>query len=274
MAKIIDIVSFVSTLYKTPETVSVIAFRVLISVKMEDVPEDIFNFIDDIGDLEMGELEDEGYRFGNEEKVEFLTSKHYSANTTKKIHYVLRLWKEWVSCSLIFVRFYLIYTICVFQVGEKNRKLRLSTKKVPTKSFHEFADDELCEWLPFFLAEIRTKQKEPYRALSYLEFCLCLQSYLKIHERDCRFLVEPKFSSIRNALDNVMKIRQREGRGNNPKKADVVSREVEKMVFEYLADDSSPKKVIQSLIYTLGINLMLRSGEHRSLSRNNFEVRL
>ena len=163
----------------------------------------------------------------------------------------MRLWRDWVI--------------------EKNKKLILSTISVPAKSFHEFTDEELIKWIPYFLVEIRTRKKETYRALSYLEFCLCLQSYLRLHKRNCRFLVDPKFTDIRNASDNVMKVRQREGKGNNPKKADVVSYELEKLIFDYL-DDCTPKKLVVSLIYLLGINLMLRSGEHRGLSRKNFEV--
>lgn len=118
---------------------------------MVDIPCELFDFIDGVeNDLFDTEFE-EDYRFGSEENVEFLTAKSYSANTSRKIQYVLRLWKDWVN--------------------EKNLKLRLSTTSVPTKSFHEFTDEELLKWVPFFLAEIRTRKKEPWPLVTWSFVC-------------------------------------------------------------------------------------------------------
>ena len=80
--------------------------------------------------------------------------------------------------------------------------------------------------------------------------------------------------SVRNALDNVMKRLQAQGLGNNPRKADVVSplMEEELWVSGQLGDEP-PKRLLRTIVYTLGVNLGLRAGEHRQLRREMFQVR-
>lgn len=71
-----------------------------------------------------------------------------------------------------------------------------------------------------------------------------------------------------------MKKLQREGLGNNPTKVDVVTQVMEEDLWSggQLGIDT-PKKLLRTLVYTLGVNLGLRAGEHRQLRRGMFEVR-
>lgn len=134
----------------------------------------------------------------------------------------------------------------------------------------------LLRWIPFFIAEVRRRDGSCYRAKSVFEFVLCIQS-LVVVMRNVRhqFLKDPSFLSIRNALDNIMKKLQREGLGYNPKKADVVTALMENELWNggHLGDNS-PKQLLRTMVFILGINLGLRAGEHRNLRRGMFEVRL
>jgi len=70
-----------------------------------------------------------------------------------------------------------------------------------------------------------------------------------------------------------MKKRQKQGLGCNPKKADVVTFEMENFLFENnFFGSNSPKQLLNTLIYLLGVRLMLRSSEHRQLRLSMFEI--
>jgi hypothetical protein len=88
-----------------------------------------------------------------------------------------------------------------------------------------------------------------------------------------QFLREDVFLPIRNALDNTMKTLQSKGLGHNPRKAEVISPLMEEELWSggYLGDQSS-QHLLSTLVYLLGVNLALRSGEHRKLRREMFQV--
>lgn len=61
----------------------------------------------------------------------------------------------------------------------------------------------------------------------------------------------------------------------NPEKATVVTEDMEKDLWEKgVLGDSNPQKLLDTVIYTLGVQLALRASEHRSLNRNMFTVSL
>ena len=163
--------------------------------------------------------------------------------------------------------------IVSLQVVEKNKKLRLVLNKVPEVSIEQFTVTELNEWVPVFLAEIKRQDKSEYKANSILQFLLCLQTHCKIHDKRYTFLREPRFEAIRNAVDSVMRKRQREGLGNNPRKAEIITMDMEEYLWQNkVLGNATPKQLVQTLIFLFGIRLMLRSGEHRNLRLDMFKV--
>ena len=99
--------------------------------------------------LDENEDEDVDECFVNikEDELEYLTSKQFSQNTSKKILAVIKLFKLWVT--------------------NKNKNLRMST--VPTKSIEEWSCDELCTWLPVFICEARKIDGGYYRLSTELK---------------------------------------------------------------------------------------------------------
>lgn len=115
--------------------------------------------------------------------------KQFSKTTAKKICSVRRTFYAWIE--------------------EKNKRLRLSLKKVPTHSLEQWSVEDINYWLPVFLNEARNEKKELYKAKTLMEYLLMLQSHCHAHNVMHYFLRDEKFSPVRNSLENVMKMKKR-----------------------------------------------------------------
>lgn len=129
-------------------------------------------------------------------------------------------------------------------------------------------------WLPLFIHEVRRKDGKLYKAKSLFEFVLCIQALFRAEKNIAyQFLKDTQFLPIRNSLDRAMKTLQAQGMGHNPRKADIVSLFMEEELWcSGLLGDSTPRILLRSLVFVLGVNLGLRSGEHRLLRRPMFQV--
>ena len=185
--------------------------------------------------------------------------------------------------------------VCVFNEWRLARNRSHPDSFVPEKELVDFGENELCQWLPYFLHEIRRKDGAQYRAKTIFEFLLCIQTAFEVQRnvRHC-FLKDTKFVCVKNACDNVMKALQKKvlvrqsifycelycmillpNLGNCPKKVDVVTELMEDSLWNLeLLGSSSPKILLRTLVFSLGLKLGLRKGEHRLLRRNMFEVSL
>lgn len=138
----------------------------------------------------------------------------------------------------------------------------------------DFTVDEINLWLPFFISEIRRKDGGHFKAKSIFEFVICIQClFMAKRGISYHFLKDAQFVPVKNSLDNVMKKLQRLGFGHDPKKVCIISSIVEEELWSSGAlGDSSPRILLRTLVFVLGINLGLRSGEHRKLRWQMFEV--
>lgn len=164
-------------------------------LELSDNFNELLNYVD-VDELMVDVLEEvDDKRFGvtSEEELNYLTSKQFCENTSKKIVSVMKLFKFWVQ--------------------DKNKKLRLSTSSVPTKSLEEWTVDELNTWLPVFINEARKANGDYYRAKTLMEYIIMLQCHLHAHGCGHRFLSDLIFQPIKNCLDNVMKDLQKRGLG-------------------------------------------------------------
>ncbi len=84
---------------------------------------------------------------------------------------------------------------------------------------------------------------------------------------------DPKLEYFRRAFDGVLKNLHRSGTGANKKHAEVISLEMEERLWEEgcLGDDD-PKKLLNTMVFCLGLNLALRSGQERRLSPEMFAI--
>ena len=97
---------------------------------------------EDLSSMEEEDLVEDRFADVSAEEIEYLTSRRFSKNTSKKIVYVRKLFCEWRT--------------------EKNKKLLLSMSKVPSESVEQWSVDDLNRWLPFFITEVRKQNKSKY----------------------------------------------------------------------------------------------------------------
>jgi hypothetical protein len=207
----------------------------------------------DLADLDLADLDLDlnRYAFIPEEERNVLAQIVYFKATVRKILFVEKLFKEWQAA--------------------RNLTQKM---KMPEKAVENFSDEELIQWLPYFIAEVRKVDGSKYRAKSLFEFLICLQSLFILRlNRNVQLLKDAKFGEIKNALNGTIKILQSEGLGYDPKKAEIVTPLVEEQLWinGHLGSSTS-SQLVSTVMYLLGINLGLRSGEHRKLRRSMFEV--
>ena len=87
-----------------------------------------------------------------------LVKSKYSINTERKLRFVDALFQEW----------------------RYHRMLILPNCPIPMIPLSDFSVDDLNIWLPYFLAEIRKKDGQLYRAKSLFDFLLCIQTLIKL----------------------------------------------------------------------------------------------
>lgn len=230
---------------------------------------------DDVDLPSLDEIDLDRFSFIEEVEWQNLTTASYCQGTMKKLLYVEALFGEWGRLRNVIREGELISQHTLYLHHSLLLEIFNSAGNlVPNKSIVDYDIEELNRWIPYFLFEVRRKDSERYRAKTLFEFLLCLQSLFKAKRNiSYSFLKEDRFLPIRNSLNNVMKELQAIGLGNNPKKVDVVSPLMEEELWSAgVLGDSSSRQLLRTLVYVLGLNLGLRTGEHRKLRRQMFEV--
>ena len=98
-------------------------------------------------------------------------------------------------------------------------------------------------------------------------YFLCFQKSMEIQGKTVKFLSDVKFKPIQDALDALMKDRARLGMGVAPRQAQVITFEMENILWERgLLDDDNPHVLLNTLVYVFGLYFALRGrGEHRRI---------
>ena len=107
------------------------------------------------------------------------------------------------------------------------------------------------------------------------EILIMIQMYLHENGVYCKVLDGDQFTGLRNILDNTMKQRTAMGLGAKVS-SEVISIELESKMFkENVLGEDTPVKLLQTMIYMLGMHLALRGGvEHTRLRRPGFSCQI
>jgi hypothetical protein len=169
-----------------------------------------------------------------------------------------------------------MWAVNLFEVWRKQRNGRLLKQSVAScvdlisSDLVHLPDKQLQTALARFIVEVRKVDGSPYPPKTVRQLILLLQMHLNNHHRPVHLLSDPKFSSLQNVVDRLMKKRAEEGLGLQTRRAEVISVQKEDHLWKMgLLGDSSPSILLDTMVFLLGLNFALRSGEeHRMLSRD------
>lgn len=132
-------------------------------------------------------------------------------------------------------------------------------------------DQILDEALSYFVAEVRNKAGGDYKPNTLYEIVVAIQYHLRQSGRTINMLEDKSFDGMRRVLDAKMKELSSRGMGIERKKAEVISEEQEEELWKKnILGTDTPQKLLDSMVYQLGLNFALRAGqEHRNLRVGN-----
>lgn len=126
---------------------------------------------------------------------------------------------------------------------------------------------EINECLCYFVAEVKNVCGQDYYPNSLYELITSIQLHLRENDRHINLLEDNDFVKIRKVLDARMKELTKSGLGTKKKQAETISIDQEnKMWTEGILGEDNPQKLLDTIIYLIGLNFALRAGkEHRDL---------
>ncbi len=133
----------------------------------------------------------------------------------------------------------------------------------------DMEESVLCDTMCKFILEVRKVSGEPYPRETLYSLVIMMQMYLDTKGHHVRFL-DPQsvsFVKVRNTLDNRMKCLSREGYIMPKSKAQVITYSQEENMWQQeLLGDHTPERLLYTVLYLLGVQFALRTGEeHKSL---------
>lgn len=180
-------------------------------------------------------------------------------STQRKIRWAVDLFKEWVT--------------------QRNKNAVEDTSLNISPILVELEDmtkDEINYSLSRFVCEIKKKNGNDFPGETLHEIIICIQLFFEQRNQCYKFLSDPEFMQLRNTLDTMMQEKKKAGIGIRRKQAQVIDIDEEKLMWEKnVLGSDSPSKLVNTLVYLIGLNFALRGGqEHRNLRWKNSQLQL
>lgn len=137
-------------------------------------------------------------------------------------------------------------------------------------------DQELDDVLSQFVAEVRKETGERYPGKTLHEIVSSLQKYLEIKGRKVNLFSGLLFQKLMKSLDIEMKISTQDKLGLKPKQAQIITQEIENVLWDNnFLGESCPESLLRTTFYLIGLNFGMRAGdEHRKLSIDSFSFEI
>lgn len=183
----------------------------------------------------------------NEDDLQQLRESAEPNSTKQKVKWAMSLFSNWFS---------------------KWRVDYLSGGNKVLKEITEMTANDLDFCLQYFIPSVRKANGSKYPPRTLKEMVALVQHHFQYNlGRTWSIFLDPEFSGSRIILDATMKQLAREGLVRPTKKAEMIDLEHEQMLWtKGLLGTDSPQKLLDTLIFYLGLHLSLRAcGEHRAL---------
>ena len=177
-----------------------------------------------------------------------LSKKNFSEETVKKIRWVRKMYWDWR---------------CVRNCEHGNDEVI----KCDLENFHTINVEDLAFGLRRFVTEVRKLDGTDFPAKTLYQIVLCVQFHLETKGIIWRLLDDDCFSDLKFTLDNVMKQRTSAGIGISVRKADVISKTDEDILWSRgVLGTDDPEQLLNTVVYIVGLHCAWRAGkEHRFL---------
>lgn len=210
---------------------------------MEDLQiDDLLNFVDD-------DQQDARFASVSNTEKELLLESAIPDNTRKRNKWAFRIltaWNDW----------------------RKKQWAENGGPCIVLKDYDEMLANDLDYLLQDFIVSARKENKEPYPPASLRSIISGIIAYFRNNfNRSWDFFKDNEFSKSRKVLDAKMRELTRNGVGLNKKKAAPISVTSEQEMWDQgILGEDNPKKLMNTVLYLLGVQFALRSREeHRSL---------
>ncbi|XP_038068807.1 zinc finger MYM-type protein 2-like isoform X3 [Patiria miniata] len=176
--------------------------------------------------------------------------RRFAESTERKIRWAVDLFRDWQMC-----RNQKAVSDVSLNISPINVDLNFMTK------------DEVNYSLARFICEVKKKNGDDYPGETLHELVISIQLYFDLRGKSYKFLSDPDFLQLRNTLDGLMKERAKAGLGIRRKQAEEITVEEEESLWQkQILGSSSPSQLLNTLVYSIGLNFALRGGqEHRNL---------
>ena len=125
-----------------------------------------------------------------------------------------------------------------------------------------------------FIREVKKIDGSEFPPATLREIIIMIQMYLHENSISWKLLDGESFVNLRNVVDNTMKERTAMGLGVR-KSASVISLDQENKMFDDgILGEDNPTKLLETVIYMLGLHLALRGVEHSCLRRPGFDSQI
>lgn len=149
----------------------------------------------------------------------------------------------------------------------RNARTAFDTSQKFIGDLLQISSEDMVYGLTRFILEVRKKNGNPYPSEMLYKLIMCLQMYCHMYGKNVKFLDDPAFVNVKNILNNEMKHLSSEGFNCPRQKADAIEIDDENSMWKKgILGDSTPKLLVDTLLYLLGVHFALRAGkEHKSL---------
>ena len=180
--------------------------------------------------------------------LKYLAKKHFSEETQKTIRWVHQMYDDWRV--------------------ERNKNFgQDEIIECDLENVSTISESSLLIGMTKFITEVRKLDGSDFPPKTLYQIVICVQFHLETLGYTWRLIDDKMFTDLRFTLDNLMKMRTSLGIGINVRKADVISKTDEDILWcRNVLGTQNPEQLLHTVLYVVGLSCALCAGkEHRSL---------
>ena len=193
----------------------------------------------------------------NADKINQLKQHNFALQSKKKIKWCLGMYDQWRNNRLL------------------DPYVANEIKRANLSSLFTFSAGDLEYALCRFVREVKKIDGSDFPPNTVRELVIMVQMYLNENSINWKLLDGELFPNLCNVVDNTIKERTAMGLGVKCSSSVITVSNENKMFDEGILGEDNPTKLLETVIYMLGLHLALRGGaEHACLRRPGFDCQI